>query len=96
VLNYYPFVSTEETEKQQQTGLLLGSSEYSNRQQNVSARLRNLLQNLLLAKRTRPLSVHSHQPHPHSTLMSKTSGVAGDLYGRVVGGPARKSNRSFR
>jgi hypothetical protein len=62
VLNYYPLLSTEGPEKQQQTGLLLGSSEYSNRQQYVSTHLRNLLQNLLLAKRTRPL------PVPDSTL----------------------------
>jgi hypothetical protein len=56
-LNYYRLLSTEGPEKQQQTGLLLGSGEYSNRQQYVTARLRNLLLNLLLAKCTRPLPV---------------------------------------
>jgi hypothetical protein len=42
VLNYYLLLSTEGPEKQQQTGLVLGSSEYSNRQQYVSARLKKL------------------------------------------------------
>jgi hypothetical protein len=62
-LNYYSLLPTEGLEKQQQTRLLLRSSKFANRQQYVNPRLRNLLRNLLLAKRTRPLPV-PHSPRP--------------------------------